>query len=65
MKITLFALNGSWAHSSLSVRCLKTALAAGGFEAEIVEGNLHDRTLTLLSRLAAQNADLYGFSCYI
>ena len=65
MKITLFALNGSYAHSALSVRCLKTALAAGGFEAEILEGNLRDRTLTLLSRLAAQNADLYGFSCYI
>ncbi len=65
MKITLFALNGSYAHSSLSVRCLSTALAADGFDAEIVEGNLRDRTLTLLSRLAARNADLYGFSCYI
>ena len=65
MKITLFALNGSYAHSALSVRCLKTALAEGGFDAEIVEGNLRDRTLTLLSRLAAQNAELYGFSCYI
>ncbi len=65
MKITLFALNGSYAHSALAVRCLKTALTAGGLDAEIVEGNLRDRTLTLLSRLAAQNADLYGFSCYI
>ncbi len=65
MKITLFALNGSHAHSALAVRCLKTALAGGGFDAEIVEGNLRDRTLSLLSRLAAQNADLYGFSCYI
>ncbi len=65
MKITLFALNGSYAHSALSVRCLGTALAAGGFASEIVEGNLRDRSLTLLSRLAAQNADLYGFSCYI
>lgn len=65
MKITLFALNGSYAHSALAVRCLKTALAKGGFDAEIIEGNLRDRTLTLLSRLAAQEADLYGFSCYI
>ena len=65
MKITLFALNGSHAHSALAVRCLKTALREGGLDATIVEGNLRDRTLSLLSRLAAQNADLYGFSCYI
>ena len=65
MKITLCALNGSHAHSALAVRCLKTALHEGGFDAEIVEGNLRDRTLSVLSRLAAQNADLYGFSCYI
>ncbi len=65
MRITLFALNGSHAHSALAVRCLKTALAKGGFDAEIVEGNLRDRTLSLLSRLAAQDAELYGFSCYI
>ncbi len=65
MKISLFALNGSWAHSALGVRCLQAALQGAGFEAEITEGNLRDRTLPLLSALAAQNADLYGFSCYI
>ena len=65
MKITLFALNGSHAHSALAVRCLKTALQGGGLDATVVEGNLRDRTLSLLSRLAAQSADLYGFSCYI
>ncbi len=65
MKISLFALNGSYAHSALSVRCLKTALRGAGLDTEIIEGNLRDRTLTLLSRLAAQEADLYGFSCYI
>ncbi len=65
MKIALFALNGSYAHSALAVRCLKTALNGADLDAEIIEGNLRDRTLTLLSRLVAQNADLYGFSCYI
>ena len=65
MKITLFALNGSHAHSALAVRCLKTALREGGLDAAIVEGNLRDRTLSLLSRLATRSADLYGFSCYI
>ena len=65
MRITLFALNGSYAHSALSVRCLQTALRGAGLDAEILEGNLRDRTLSLLAALAAQNADLYGFSCYI
>ena len=65
MKIALFALNGSYAHSALAVRCLKTALTEGGFAAEIIEGNLRDRSLPLLSRLAEQAADLYGFSCCI
>lgn len=65
MKIVLFALNGSWAHSALSVRCLKTALADAGFAAEILEGNLRDRTRGLLARLVEKEADVYGFSCYI
>ena len=66
MKITLFALNGSNAHTSLSVRCLKTALQAAGFtDTEIIEATLRDRTEALLYRLVAAKADLYGFSCYI
>lgn len=65
MKIVLFALNGTWAHSSLSVRCLRTALAEAGYSCEVIEGTLQDRTLTLLSRLYEANADLYAFSCYI
>lgn len=65
MKIILFALNGSYAHSALAVRCLKTALCTEGFDAEIVEGNLRDRSLSLLSRLTAKQGDVYGFSCYI
>jgi len=66
MKITLFALNGSWSHSSLSVRCLADALRADGIRnVQTVEGNLRDRTRTLLETLYATNADLYGFSCYI
>ena len=31
MKIELFTLNGSFAHSSLAMRCLKTALEEAGF----------------------------------
>ena len=65
MKIVLFALNGSYAHSSLSVRALTAALGEAGFSPYTVEGNLRERTLTLLQRLYEQDADLYGFSCYI
>ncbi len=65
MKTVLFAINGTWAHSSLSVRCLRTALREADLSCEIIEGTLQDRTLTLLSRLCEANADLYAFSCYI
>lgn len=65
MKIVLFALNGSYAHSSLAVRCLSAALREGGYTPTVVEGNLRDRTLPLLHRLYEEDADLYGFSCYI
>ena len=65
MKIAIFALNGTWAHSSLSARCLRTALREADFDCEIIEGTLQDRTLTLLSRLYDASADLYAFSCYI
>lgn len=65
MNITLFALNGSFSHTALSVRALRAALADGGFAAQIVEGNLRDRTASLLHRLYLQDADVYAFSCYI
>ena len=66
MKITLFALNGSWSHASLSIRALALALRAADFrEVAVLEGNLRDRTRTLLQALYEANADLYGFSCYI
>lgn len=65
MKITLFALNGTWAHSALGVRCLASALTQAGYTPSVIEGNLQDRTLTLLSTLYREQADLYGFSCYI
>ncbi len=65
MKITLFALNGSYAHTALGVRCLAGALGAAGIPAEIIEGNLQDRSRALLARLYESDAALYGFSCYI
>ena len=65
MDIVLFALNGSFAHSSLSVRCLADALRGAGFCPTVIEGNLRDRSRTLLSRLVEKRARLYGLSCYI
>ncbi len=66
MRIELFALNGSFAHSALGVRCLAAALKENGFGAvHVTEATLRDRTEGVLSLLVAANADLYGFSCYI
>ena len=65
MTITLFALNGSWAHSALGIRCLSAALREAGFAPACVEGTINDRSLTLLETLYRQRASLYAFSCYI
>ena len=65
MKTLLFTLNASHAHSSLSLRCLRDALEAGGFEAAMLEATQKERRHTVLARLVAARADLYGFSCYI
>ena len=66
MKITLFALNASHAHTSLSVRCLLAALHDAGYtNVEISEPTLRDRTESVLAELVKSHADLYGFSCYI
>lgn len=65
MKIVLFAWNGSWVHTSLSIRCLREPLESAGFEVILVENTLRDRTSHILERLYELQADVYGFSCYI
>ena len=65
MKIVLFAMNGSYSHTNLAVRCLRAALEKGGFSPVIIEANLRDRRDEVLQRLYAESADVYGFSCYI
>ena len=65
MKIVLFALNGSWVHTSLAVRCLRAPLEAAGFTVELLECTLRDRTAHVLERLYEADANVYGFSCYI
>lgn len=65
MKIVLFALNGSYTHTSLALRCLRPGLEKAGYSVKLIEGNLRDRTSLLLHELYSEYADIYGFSCYI
>ena len=65
MKVVLFALCASYSHTGLAIRCLRPALEREGFEVVCVEGNLRDRTSSLLHTLYSHKADVYGFSCYI
>lgn len=65
MKIVLLAVNGSYSHTNLAIRCLRLPLEREGYEVVLCEHNLHDMTLTILERLVAEKADVYGFSSYI
>jgi radical SAM superfamily enzyme YgiQ (UPF0313 family) len=65
MKVVLFALNGSYSHTNLAIRCLRPPLEAGGFDVRVAEGNLRDTDGTLLDMLVSEGGDVYGFSCYI
>ena len=65
MKILLFAMNGSYSHTNLAVRCLRNALEKNGYGAIVAEANLKDRRDDVLQSLLEEKADVYGFSCYI
>ncbi len=65
MKVVLFTLNASWAHSSLALRCLREPLEKNGFETVLIEGTLKDRMAHVLERLWREQGDVYSFSCYI
>lgn len=65
MKVLLFAVNGSYTHSNLAIRCLRRALLADGVSVELLESHLRERTSRMLRALAETDADVVGFSCYI
>lgn len=65
MKIVLFALNCSWAHTNLAVRCLREKLEKNCFDVVIIEHTLSDRSAHVLESLISENADVYSFSSYI
>ncbi len=65
-KIALFALNSSYSHTNLAVRCIADSLRShGAGEVEIHEFNLKDRRRRILEALFNAAADIYGFSAYI
>lgn len=64
-KILLLALNSSYTHTNLAVRCIKKSLVREGFCADIAEFNLKDKRRRVLEALIAAEADIYGFSAYI
>ena len=65
MKVLLVAVNGSYSHTNLAIRCLRTPLERAGFEVALLERNLRDRTAHILQDIVAQAADIVGFSVYI
>ncbi len=65
MKIALFALNSSYVHTNLAVRCIAQSLDANGFSASVIERSMKDRTREILHALVTADADVYGFSVYI
>lgn len=65
MKITLFALNGSYNHTNLALRRLRPYLERAGYEVSVTEAGLRDGDSALLESLYRERADVYGFSCYI
>ena len=65
MKVVLFGLNGSYSHTCLALRCLRTPLEKAEYDVVICEYNLRDMNSTVLSHLVAERAEVYSFSCYI
>ncbi len=65
MKIVLTALNAKYIHSSLSLRCLKSAAKAKGYEVECAEFTINNSSEMVLKELYLKKPDVLGFSCYI
>lgn len=65
LKVVLFALNSSYIHTNLAVRCLHKSLTERNIDTIIIEKNLKDNRKNVLYELYSQHADFYGFSTYI
>ena len=62
MKITLFALNGSYNHTNLALRRLRPFLEKEEYGVTVVEAGLRDGDSALLETLCREYADVYVFS---
>lgn len=65
MKITLVALNASYTHTSLACACLKSFCQDHRWSIDNMDFTINDHYGSILSRLYAAEADIYGISCYI
>ncbi|MCQ2770736.1 MAG: cobalamin-dependent protein, partial [Clostridia bacterium] len=65
MKVILVAMNGSYSHTNLAVRCLRPGLEKSGYDVQLAEYQLRDRTGHVLNDLYQLDGDIYGFSVYI
>jgi len=66
MKLLLTTLHAKYVHSSLALPCL--AAVSGridGITTKILEGTINEPADQLLRRIAAEQADIVAFSCYI
>ncbi|MBQ8587820.1 MAG: B12-binding domain-containing radical SAM protein [Clostridia bacterium] len=64
MKLILAALNSKYVHTSLSVRCLKSAIG-DICDCHIREYTINDTIGSMAADLYSQGADCIAFSCYI
>lgn len=68
MKTVIAMMNSKYIHSSLAPWCLLAGVRAYCDErisAKVVEGTINVDYENIVCRLEHENADIYGFSCYI
>jgi len=65
MNIILTALNAKYIHSSLSIRCLKSAAISKGYSVDTAEFTINNDPKQILRELFIKRPDVLCFSCYI
>ena len=68
MKTVIAMMNSKYIHSSLAPWCLLAGVRAYCDEkitAKVIECTINENADTVVNRLVSENADIYGFSCYI
>lgn len=65
MKTLLTILNAKFIHSSLALRCLRTACRRQGVAVETAEYTINQNSYDILRHVSKYEAQVIGFSCYI